>query len=253
VSSRVSDHPEIIDIVNALGADGYEVSVSSLRVATTSRELLESLAHAGSRSVTYAPEHGSERIRDLLNKPYSYDEILERIVWAFDSGMLRVKLYFLTGFDEETDEDISGTIEMVESLVTDCALLNRPPDNRITIGLAPFVPKASTPFQRRPMQDERVLKRKIKSVTDALRDIPKVDLETESPRMSIIQGTISVGDRSIGHYLERISMGRDSLAGAWDEALAELGDAPRANVLRSRDGSGLPWGFIRRPKSGEMK
>jgi len=249
ISSRVSDHPDIVEIIDTLADDGYQVSVSSLRMPTTTRRMLDSLARAGSRTVTLAPEHGSESIRKLVCKPLTYDEIRDKVAWAFDAGMSGVKLYFLTGFHEESDVEVDETGALIQSLIQDIGLSNRPADNRLSIGIAPFVPKPTTPFQRRAMQDERTLKRKLKRITGPLGTLPRVDVETESPRLSIIQGALSISDRSVGLHLDYVSRTLGSIFASWDEALREVGDSPRMRVLEERPiGTSLPWSFIRRPK-----
>ena len=249
ISSRVSDHPEITSVINSLGLEKYIVSVSSLKVSSTSRDLLKALSNAGSRSVTFAPEHGSEKIRDLINKGYSYDQVLERVRWAYECGINRVKLYFLTGFDEETDGDLDATSEFVTQLALDTNLRELRPECRMGVGLAAFVPKASTPFQRRRMQDERTLKKKIRRITEPLINVPKVDIETESPRESIIQGVLSISDRSITKILSEYASTRGNIISSWGNIVREFGHARIMDVLKPRDaGTPLPWGFIKRPK-----
>jgi radical SAM superfamily enzyme YgiQ (UPF0313 family) len=250
VSSRISDHPAIAEIINTLADDGYNVSVSSLRVASTSMEMLQALARSGAKSVTFAPEHGSARIREIICKPYTYDEVRERVEWAYDAGMSRVKLYFLTGFVEETPEDLKETPEFILSLANDIGLASRPADNRLSVGIAPFVPKASTPFQRKPMQDEKTLKRKIQAITGPLERLPRIEVEIESPRSSIMQGAISIADRSVGLYLAEMAKSRGPLIASWENVLRESGDDPKAKVLRHRDNDPLPWNFIARPSAG---
>ncbi|MCX6645766.1 MAG: radical SAM protein [bacterium] len=249
ISSRVSDHPEITDVVNALASEKYTVSVSSLKVSTTSRELLEALSHAGSKSVTFAPEHGSAGIRELVNKVYSYEDVFERVRWAYESGINRVKLYFLTGFDEETDNDLDATTEFIKQLVIDTNLHELRPECRLGVGLASFVPKASTPFQRRPMQDERRLKRKIKRITEPLKNLPRIDIETESPRESIIQGMLSISDRKITDLLSEYASTRGNIASSWGDIVRAYGHDKIIDVHKPRDiGGTLPWSFIMRPK-----
>jgi radical SAM superfamily enzyme YgiQ (UPF0313 family) len=249
VSSAVSDHPEIIPIIDALAGDGYGVSVSSLKIPTTSRELLHSLVAAGAQSVTFAPEHGSEKIRQLVCKPTTYEDTRSRIEWAFDEGISKIKLYFITGFEEEDEADVLATGEFIQSLARDLGLGSRASAFRFTIGLAPFVPKASTPFQRRGMEDEPALKRKMKAILDPLRKQPRIDVEMESPRESIIQGALAQGDRGLVGHLAEIAKSRGSIIRAWDEAIIRLGDQPRQTALRlKKQGEKLPWGFIIRPK-----
>ena len=249
VSSAVSDHPHIVPILDSLAEDGYQVSVSSLKIPTTSRELFHSLAGAGTKSVTFAPEHGSEKIRQLVCKPNTYEEIRARIEWSFDAGISRIKLYFITGFEEEDETDIQATPEFIMSLARDLHLSSRPAGGGFTIGLAPFVPKASTPFQRRPMDDEVTLKRKMKTILDPLRKQSRIELEMESPRESLAQGALAMGDRGlVGHIME-IAKSRGPIIRAWEEAIIRLGDQPRQTALRpKKQGEKLPWRFIIRPK-----
>jgi len=209
---------------------------------------------AGTKTATFAPEHGSEGIRKLICKPYSYEDVRARVEWAFEAGIQRVKLYFITGFVEETESEVGEISEFVKSLARDVRLSELRPENRMIIGVAPFVPKAGTPFQRRSMEVEKVLKRKLRLVTDALRDVARVDVEADSPRGAIIQGAISIGGESMGRYLEFISRTRGSFHAAWDEALRELGDRPLRKVLEGLSSEeALPWGFIRRPKTGDKR
>jgi radical SAM superfamily enzyme YgiQ (UPF0313 family) len=253
ISSRVSEHPDIVTIINSLADEGYNVSVSSLKVSSTTPEMLDALHRAGATGVTFAPEHGSERIRKLLGKPYTYDEVRDRLAWSFDSGLSNVKLYFLTGFEEETDDDLDSTSRFVLSLIEDIGLDSLPGNRRLGVSIAPFVPKAGTPFQRRAMDDERTLKRKLKRIIAPLKRRPRVDVETESPRESILQGLLSIGDRSLADYFLEVSKNNLPAHSAWDKAENLLGDSSRKMVLRSRPQGEweLPWGFISRPQIGE--
>ncbi|HDS29646.1 MAG TPA: radical SAM protein, partial [Firmicutes bacterium] len=246
VSSRVSDHPEIVHTINTLADFGYSVSVSSLKVSSTTPDLLNALHRAGTSGVTFAPEHGSERIRRILGKPYSYDEVRDRVAWSFDCGISNVKLYFLTGFEEETDDDLDSTSEFIISLCRDTGLEKRPGTCRLGISIAPFVPKPGTPFQRRAMQDDRTLKRKLKRITSSLKGIPRLDCEYESPRLSILQGIFSVGNRTLEKYLEDISKNDLPVLSAWERAVEKFGDSPLQLVLKLRpvDEWKIPWGFI---------
>jgi radical SAM superfamily enzyme YgiQ (UPF0313 family) len=174
--------------------------------------------------------------------------VRSRVEWAFDAGLKRVKLYFLTGFEEETDEDIKATPEFVLSLAQDLGLSTRPQGFQFTVGLASLVPKPCTPFQRRAMEEESVLKRKMKRMLDPLRKHPRIEIESESPRASLMQGALSQGDRSLAGYLMDVAASRGPILKSWDEAMFKLGDHPMKRVLSPRKADEkLPWGFIRRP------
>jgi len=249
VSSRISDHPDLVEILDRLTGDGYTVSVSSLKASSTSREMLGALYRAGTRTVTFAPEHGSPEIRELIAKQYTYEDIREVVGWSLDEGIPKIKLYFLTGFEEETEDDLKATTEFILSLADDVGIVKRAPESKISVGIAPFVPKPSTPFQRRPMQPEKLLKSKIRMITDPLKKHPRIDSESESPRASIIQGTLSIAGREISAQLNEFSHTRGNLYAAWDGVLRGIGDEVRERVLEYRDRSAiLPWGFINRPQ-----
>ena len=247
VSSSVSDHPAILPIINSLADEHYQVSVSSLKVKGTKKELIEALAKSGTRSATFAPEHGSESIRALICKDVTYDDTLSRIRWCFESGIAKIKLYFITGFAEEMEEDLWATSDFIKSLANDISLYSRPQAFQFTIGLAPFVPKPSTPFQRRAMDSEATLRQKMKQILMNLKRLPRMEFETESPREALMQGAISQGDRSLEPYFLFIAGSRGSILSAWDEAIATLGDGPVKKVTKERQSDhALPWAFIKR-------
>lgn len=255
ISSRVSEHPDIVKIINELSDEGYEVSVSSLKVSSTTPELLEALYRAGAMSVTFAPEHGSDQMREIIGKPYTYEEVRDRVKWAYDAGLNRVKLYFLTGFEEETDEDLQATTDFVISLIGDIGLAKLPSKCRMEISIAPFVPKACTPFQRRPMDSVKTLRRKLRQITSPLKGIPRMVVDTESPRDAIAQGILSIADRSIAFYLETAVLHGIPInkLPSWEEAY-DHGLNPSGLVLKSRPSNEweLPWKFIRRPGLGNI-
>lgn len=246
VSSSLSDHPDVPGIISDLADEGYQVSVSSCKISSTTKQLVEALAKAQARSITYAPEHGSEKMRKIIGKLYLYEEVRERCEWAFDAGLRKVKMYFLTGFDEETDEDLAATPDFVRSICSDLEIGKRK-GARILIGIAPLVPKAITPFQRRGMQEEKELNRKLKVVIDSFKKDPHVEIEFESPRASIVQGALSINGREITGHLVHVSRSRGNILRGWEDALKEVGTGPRESVLRGKKfGEELPWSFVKR-------
>ena len=121
----------------------------------------------------------------------------------------------------------------------------------LTIGLAPFVPKAGTPFQRRTMLSAKTLKNCMWTTLEPLKKIPRVEIETESPRSSILQGVLSQSGREITGHLMETAVSRGPLLASWDMAVRETGDNPNELIFTARDTEQvLPWSFIERPNLG---
>ena len=145
----VTDHPQIEELVGKLHDMGAELSVSSLRIKPLSPVVLGEVIEGGTNTVALAPEAGSQRLRDIIGKRINEDDILKAVEKVAAQGIKQLKLYFMIGLPEETDEDI----EAIALLVTKCKdIFDRHQSwSRITLTIAPFVPKAGTPFQREGM------------------------------------------------------------------------------------------------------
>jgi radical SAM superfamily enzyme YgiQ (UPF0313 family) len=215
VGPAVSDHPRIEELMPKLSQMGAELSVSSLRVAPLSGVVLRELARGGARTVTLAPEAGSQRLRHVIKKGISEDDILKAIEIVAEQGIKQVKLYFMIGLPSETDEDIERMINL--SLECKRILDNRRPGGRLTLNIAPFVPKAGTPFQWLPMARPPVLNRRLSRLKKSL--MPKgIKIKAESPAWSQVQGVLARGDARLAGVLADIE--EVSLPG-WRRAAAK--------------------------------
>jgi radical SAM superfamily enzyme YgiQ (UPF0313 family) len=237
LAAAVSDHPEIGELAYRLHRMDAEISVSSLRVRPFSQALLKALAQSGAQTVTLAPEAGSERLRQTINKCVSESDIVEAVDKIAKLGLRQIKLYFMIGLPTETDADIDELIklmlklkERVQETVT-----------RIAITVEPFVPKAGTPFQWLAMAPEDVLNERVKRIKNSLAR-SDIEVRAESVGWSIVQGVLARGDARLGKVLA--GMSRNSLA-AWRRALEECNLSASHYVHRELPLNGpLPWNVL---------
>jgi radical SAM superfamily enzyme YgiQ (UPF0313 family) len=233
VGAAVSDHPEIGPLARELRAMGARISVSSVRTDPISEELVHALAESGTRTLTIAPEAGSERLRRMIHKTQGEDDILHAAELAASAGMEQLKLYFMLGLPSETEQDVAEVVR----LATVCSERFR---RRVTVNLTPFVPKAHTPFQRLAQTPAGIVKQRIRYVTNSL-PRQRIQVRTESPEWSEIQGTLARGDRRLA---EALIAATHVTPARWRNIL-RLAGTPVEYWLRERPGhEDLPWAFI---------
>jgi radical SAM superfamily enzyme YgiQ (UPF0313 family) len=201
VGPAVTDHPHIEEIFSELLKMGAQFSISSLRITSLTGELLGQLVQGGLRSVALAPESGSERLRQVIKKGITETQILDAISQVSERKMQQLKLYFMIGLPEETDDDIQAIIDL--SLKGKDIIEKNRGKTRLTLNLSPFVPKAGTVFQRMPMENLDVLQKKANLIKIKL--TPKgIRINTESPQWSEIQAVLSRGNSDLAKVLEKI-------------------------------------------------
>jgi radical SAM superfamily enzyme YgiQ (UPF0313 family) len=239
VGPAVSDHPQIVEIMDGLRRLNAEISVSSLRIGSISEAILEGLARGKARTVTIAPEAGSQRLRDLVNKGTSEDQIIAAVEGIARHGFRQLKLYFIVGLPTETDEDCEEIVRL--ALAIKDRLDRGPGGTRLIINVAPFVPKAGTPFQWLPMAPEETLNRRLGILRSSL-PLKGIKLNEESPAWSLVQGALARGDERLAGVIE--GMEDISLAG-WRKAVAEQQLDVNYYVNQRWDTSqALPWSVI---------
>jgi radical SAM superfamily enzyme YgiQ (UPF0313 family) len=243
VSTAVCDHPEISEILQGLRAMNYRISVSSLRLDQIEDELLDALVESRDQQIAVAPETGSDRLRKVINKNLTNDEIVDICGAVFDRGMLTIKLYLMVGLPTETDEDLAEMVKLVERIKDRMIEAGKRFGyvGKIIPALNGFVPKPNTPFQWEPICEERELKRRLKWVSKQLARIPNVEVRSMSARIAHEQALFSSGDRSIARVIE--AMTRNS--GDLNAALRETGVDPAAHTSRARAYEEfLPWEIV---------
>ena len=243
VSTAVCDHPEISEILQGLRAMDYRISVSSLRLDQISEELLDALVESRDQQIAVAPETGSDRLRRVINKNLTNDEIVDICGAVFDRGMLTIKLYMMVGLPTETDEDLDEMIVLVERIKDRMLEAGKRfgRAGKIIPSLNGLVPKPNTPFQWEPICDEKELKRRLKYVSKKLARIPNVEVRVMSARIAHEQALLSSGDRRIARVIEATAR----LNGDLNAAIRETGIDPAFHTSRARSHDEvLPWEIV---------
>jgi len=239
IGPAVTDHPRIKDILNGLLKLNAEISISSLRIDTLSDEILNALEKGKAQTITMAPEAGSDRLREVINKGITEDEILGAADRIAARRFNQLKLYFIIGLPTETDDDIEEIVKL--SLAIKDRVERRQSGLRITLNAAPFVPKAGTPFQWLPMASIDTLNRRLAILRSRL-PLKGIKLNEESPAWSQIQGVLSRGDQGAAKVIA--DMDEISLAGWRSAAERNRLDVDYYANRRWDKGQKLPWGLI---------
>lgn len=233
VGFAVSDYSRMDELVEGLLALGAGISTSSLRAESVSERLIEALARSSS-TITLAPEAGSFSLRRIIGKPIPEEDILRVAGWAAKHGIRRLKLYFMVGLPREREEDLRATGSLVGEIL-------RRFEGEVVVNISPFVPKPHTPFQRIAMAPEDELEERIKLLRRSLSKL-KVRVRAESPAWSLVQATLSRGDRNVGLAIAEVIESREKVTPArWRKALEKAG-VEMDKILGPRPpGEALPW------------
>jgi radical SAM superfamily enzyme YgiQ (UPF0313 family) len=243
LSPAVSDIAGIEDLMEMIVERGGSFSVSSLRAETLTQGLLDKLKSAGQKTVTIAPEAGSERLRRTINKRITRDQIVETVRMISRTGDFSIKLYFLIGLPTETSDDIGEITELVKGIkhhmVRESA--ERGSIGRIKLSVNCFVPKAFTPFQWFPMEELGSIKKKQKWLKKSLGKVGGIDVSSDIPKWAYVQTLLSMGDRRVGSIL----LSAHKSGGDWTRALRFSDINPDFFVYRPKGiDELLPWDFI---------
>src|SRR5436189_334394 len=243
VSTAVCDHPEISTILRELRAMDYRISVSSLRLDQISDELLDALVDSKDQQIAVAPETGSDRLRRVINKNLTNDEIVDICGAVFDRGMLTIKLYMMVGLPTETQEDLDEMFVLVtrikDRMLEAGKRFGRA--GKIIPSLNGFVPKPNTPLQWDAICGEKELRKRIKYVCKGLSKIPNVDIRFMSARIAHEQALFSSGDRTVAKVIDRAAQ----MNGDLDRAVRETGIDPPFHTSRDRSyDEFLPWSIV---------
>jgi len=213
----VTDHPQIDELVAKLHDMDAEISVSSLRIKPLSPVILGEVIEGGTNTVALAPEAGSQRLRDSIGKRINEDDILKAVEKVATQGIKQLKLYFMIGLPEETDEDI----EAIALLAVRCKDIfdKHQSWSRITLTIAPFVPKAGTPFQLEGMAPLDILKQRLSLLKSKLPS-KGISVKNESLEWSEVQAVLSRGDERLAAVLANVE--RLTLA-QWHQAMQKAG------------------------------
>jgi len=243
VSIALCDHPDIELILRRLIDMGYAISPASLRLDDLTPTIVSLLRESGERSITIAPETGSDRLRRVINKTVTNADILDRSDLIFASGIENLKLYYMIGLPSETDEDLVAirdlTVAIRERMLGHAR--SRGTLGRVVASVNPLIPKPGTTYQWLPMTRADEIDRKIERLRGLVADLDNVFFNIKSERHSYYQGLLSLGDRRVADVIEIAERN----GGNWRAATAEAGLDAEAYLYRDRTADAfLPWQII---------
>lgn len=242
VAAAVSDYGDLAGIGRAILDHGGEVSVSSVRIDAITSEQVQVLADSGHKTLALAPEAGSQKIRDVINKGIDETQILAAVQLLAEGGIPNLKLYFMIGLPTESDVDIVAIADLTVKVRQIWEEIGRQRGRlgRLQLSVNPFVPKPWTPLQWSPMESRPVLEKKYRLLQKLLRPLPNVELNFESLRQAEIQGLLARGDRRVGRLLPLLANGSSLKA-----ACRQVDLVPAFYLHRERDEDELfPWDII---------
>ncbi len=259
-SLSTGDYSEIAKLVCELYEDfegtGVSLAVPSLRIDSYKGEYADKLRKVRNTGLTFAPEAGTQRLRDIINKNFTDEDIMNAVTDAFNSGTNGVKLYFMIGLPGETKEDLQGIADMaarIRSIYYEVPKQRRGRGFKMTVSVACFVPKTHTPFQWDAQDSLETLEAKQDFLKQAFRNIKGVRLNWHDARLSMLEAVFARGDARLGEVLRfayengcRFDSWKESFDfSSWQAAFESSGLSPEfyANRQRGFDEM-LPWDMI---------
>jgi len=243
VGTAVSDHPDLIKICRYIVGRGAQAGIGSLRLDKIDESIVDLLKTGGIETVALAPEAGSQRLRDLLRKGITTDDILNAAKLLIEKEMSNLRLYFMVGLPSEEDSDIDAIIDLVKKIQHTALAQTKGKRKfrRITLSINQFIPKPRTPLQWCPLADVQDVKAKIKKIIQAFRADKQINVIAGVAKWNYVQALLSLGDRRVGEILAAVHR----LNGNWMRALKEVTINPDFYVYRQKDlNEFLPWDII---------
>src|SRR5438445_810957 len=240
VGACVSDYPWIGELLKIVEDHGLELSISSIRADSLTDPLVAALARGGHRTLTVAPEAGTERLRRAIRKAITDEQILAACDLVRAHGIPNLKTYFMIGQPTETLEDVEAIPRLAERMLERLCVPDpkAKPFGRLTLSISSFVPKPWTPFQWAPFAGAGALQAKLEIVKHGVRRLHNVRVLHENPREAALQALLARGDRRVADFLELAA----SFAGDWRRALREWKGDPDFCTTRVRStDERLPW------------
>ena len=258
-SLSTSDYTELEPLLNKMlcWTEPNEISLAlpSLRVDNFSKELLEKINHVRKSGLTFAPEAGTQRLRDVINKNVTEEEIFRTCKTAFEGGYTAVKLYFMLGLPTETDEDLEGIADLGQRIIDLFYSLPERPKGKspsVSISVSTFVPKPFTPFEFEPQIGKQEIERRQQHLKYSNKN-RRVNISWHDSSTSLLEGAFARGDRRLGKVIEAAfkkgckfdSWNEFFNPELWEEAFKENGLSPEFYAGRKRDYSEInPWDHL---------
>ena len=243
MAASVSDVPYIEELCRKAVDKGVRLSFSSLRADHLTPELMDILRQSGLKTVTIAPDAGSERMRRIINKGISEQDVLKAADLIVGAGIPNLKLYFMVGLPTETMADVEAIVSLCKKMKHRFLKASRKQKRigHIVVSLNSFIPKPFTPFQWVPLENLKILKKKIKHVKDGLKKVANLKVHADVPKWAYIQALLSRGDRRTANLLAAVHENN----GNWGKTLKASIINPDFYVYRERPLDEMfPWDFI---------
>ncbi len=240
VGACVSDYPWLGELLKIIEENGLELSISSLRADSLTEDLVTALARGGHRTLTMAPEAGTERLRWAVRKPISDTQLMTACDLVRAHGIPNLKTYFMIGQPTETSEDVEAIVDLAGRMLERLRVLDASgrPFGRLTLSISSFVPKPWTPFQWAPFDGAESLQAKLEIIKRGVRRFSNVRVLHENPREAALQALLARGDRRVGDFLELAAL----YDGDWRRALREWeGDAAFYTTRHRSTSERMPW------------
>lgn len=241
MGAAISDYPEVDELVNYIRSKDMRYSCASLRADSLTQAVVDGLADSGQKTITIAPETGSERLRRVINKGISEDNLRTAAQLSAKSGIQHMRLYIMIGLPTETDEDIDAIIGLAERTQAHMAEVGC--KGRLTLSINPFIPKPFTPFQWMAMDNQKSVEKKLQYIKKSLQKNRRIEVLVESPKEAYIQGVLARGDRRLGAVIAACAMDRGSKSFKSEMKQAGL-DMEELNYRERALDEYLPWSHL---------
>ena len=241
MGAAISDYPEVDELVNYIRSKDMRYSCASLRADSLTQAVVDGLADSGQKTITIAPETGSERLRRVINKGISEEHLQNAATLSAKSGIQHMRLYIMIGLPTETDEDIEAIVGLAERTQAHMAEVGC--KGRLTLSINPFIPKPFTPFQWMAMDNQKTVEKKLQYIKKALQKNRRIEVLVESPKEAYIQGVLARGDRRLGAVIAACAADRGSKSFKAELKAAGL-DMDEMNYRERRFDEFLPWSHL---------
>ena len=241
MGAAISDYPEVDELVTYIRSKDMRYSCASLRADSLTQAVVDGLADSGQKTITIAPETGSERLRRVINKGISEEHLRNAATLSAKSGIQHMRLYIMIGLPTETDEDIEAIVGLAERTQAHMAEVGC--KGRLTLSINPFIPKPFTPFQWMAMDNQKTVEKKLQYIKKSLQKNRRIEVLVESPKEAYIQGVLARGDRRLGAVLAACAADRGSKSFKAEMKAAGL-DMDEMNYRERSFDEFLPWSHL---------
>ena len=241
MGAAISDYPEVDELVTYIRSKDMRYSCASLRADSLTQAVVDGLADSGQKTITIAPETGSERLRRVINKGISEEHLKNAATLSAKSGIQHMRLYIMIGLPTETDEDIEAIVGLAERTQAHMAEVGC--KGRLTLSINPFIPKPFTPFQWMAMDNQKTIEKKLQYIKKALQKNRRIEVLVESPKEAYIQGVLARGDRRLGAVIAACAADRGSKSFKSEMKAAGL-EMDDMNYRERSFDEFLPWSHL---------